>query len=209
MLSLLFPRCQLANQVFEYPSAVFVAVKLIEAGAGWSQQHYIARTGRFTGPLDRGLQRPDTCDLSSLRLRLDLSGSRANGIDALHSLVEQRIQHTVVAALVLAAQNEMDAAGERLQRLDGRVNIGGFGIVVILDATDRGHILQAMLYRLELGNRATDLCGFDCGQHSDTDCRQYILQIVRALQRNLSDRHDLAVAMAVAPDYVLSADKRA
>src|ERR1039457_3757299 len=208
MLSLLFPRCQLANQVFEYPSAVFVAVKLIEAGAGWSQQHYIARTGRFTGPLDRGLQRPDTCDLSSLRLRLDLSGSRANGIDALHSLLEQRIQHTVVAALVLAAKNEVNAAGKRLQRFDGRVNVGGLRIVVILDAADRGHELQAMLHRFELGDRAPDLCRLDSHQHSHTNCREHIFQIVRALQRNLSDRHDLSVAMAVAPDYVLSADKR-
>src|ERR1017187_5858503 len=158
MLSLLFPRCQLANQVFEYPSAVFVAVKLIEAGAGWSQQHNIARTGRFASPLDRGLQRPGACDLSSLRLRLDFCGGCANGIDPLHSLLEQRIQHTVVAALVLAAKNEVDAAGKRLQRLDGRVNIGGFGIVVILDATDRSPELQAMLYRLELGNRAPNLC---------------------------------------------------
>src|ERR1017187_1052274 len=145
MLSLLFPRCQLANQIFEDPSAVFVAVKLIKAGAGWSQQHYIARTGRFTRALDCGLERPDACDLSSLRLRLDLSGSRANGIDALHSLLEQRIQHTVVAALVLAAKNEVDAAGKRLQHFDGRVNVGGLRIVVILHPANTGQELQALL----------------------------------------------------------------
>src|SRR5664280_779038 len=142
MLSLLFPRCQLANQIFENPSAVLVAVKLIEAGASWSQQHYIARTGRFTRALYCGLERPDACDLSPSRLRLDFCGGCANGIEALHSLFEQRIQHTVVAALVLAAKNEVDATGKRLQRLDGRIHIGGFGIVVILDATDRSHELQ-------------------------------------------------------------------
>src|ERR1039458_8456911 len=183
MLSLLFPRCQLANQVFEYPSAVFVAVKLIEAGASWSQQYYIARTDRFASPLDCGLQRPDARDLSSLRLRLNLCGSRADGVHALHSLLEQRIQHTVVAALVLAAKNEVDAAGERLQRLDGRVNIGGFGIVVILDAANRSHELQAMLHRFELGDRAPNLCRLDSGQHSDTNCCEHIFEIVRALQR--------------------------
>src|SRR5664280_1267426 len=118
MLSLLFPRCQLANQIFENPSAVLVAVKLIEAGASWSQQHYIARTGRFTRALYCGLERPDACDLSPSRLRLDLGGGRTNGIDALHSLLEQRIQHTVIAAFVFAAKNEVNVAGKRLQRLD-------------------------------------------------------------------------------------------
>src|ERR1035437_787095 len=208
MLSLRFPRCQLANQIFEDPSAVFVAVKLIEAGTGRSQQHYIGLTGRFTRALDCGLQRPDACDLGSLRLRLDLSGSRADGVHALHSLLEQRIQHTVVAALVLAAKNQVNAPGKRLQRLDGRVNVGGLRIVVILDATDRSNVLQTMLDRLERGDRAPDLCRLDSRQHSDTDCREHIFEIVRALQGNLARRHNLAVAMAVAPDYEPSADKR-
>src|ERR1019366_10165096 len=64
-----------------------------------------------------------------------------------------------------------------------------------------------MLDCFELGDCAANLCGLNCGQHSDTDCRQYILQIVRALQRNLLGRHDLAIAMAVAPDYVPSTDE--
>src|ERR1700687_1728515 len=103
MLSLLFPRCQLANEVFEAPSTVFVTVKLIEAGTGRSQQHYIAGTGGLASALDRGLKRPHACDLGSLRLRLDLGGRRTDGVHALHPLLEQRIQHAVIAALVLAA----------------------------------------------------------------------------------------------------------
>src|ERR1035437_3145072 len=208
MLSLLVLRCQLANQVLEDPSAVFIAVKLIEAGTGRSQQHYIARTGGFAGALDRVLERPDAYDLSSSHLRLNLCRCRADGVHPLHSLFEQCIQHAVVAALVLATKNEVNAAGERLQRLNGRVHIGGFGIVVVLNATDRSHELQAMLYRFELRDRATDLCRLDSGQHSDTDCREHIFEIVRALQRNLLRRHDLAVAATVAPDYVPSAHER-
>src|ERR1019366_6497782 len=98
-------------------------------GAGWSQQHNIARTGRFASPLDRGLQRPDARDLSSLRLRLDLGGGRTDGVHALHSLLEQRIQYAVVAAFVFAAKNEVNAAGKRLQRLNGGVDISSLGIV--------------------------------------------------------------------------------
>ncbi len=64
-----------------------------------------------------------------------------------------------------------------------------------------------MLDRFELGDRAPDLCWLDSGQHSDADCRQHVLHVVRALQRNLLGRHDLALAMLVAPDYVPSADE--
>ena len=72
--------------------------------------------------------------------------------------------------------------GKRLQRLDGGIDIGGFGIVVVLDAANCGHKFQAMLHRLEFGDRVADLLRLESGQHSDAHRGQHVLQVVRALQ---------------------------
>ena len=52
LFALLLPRRQVPDQIFEDPSAMFVIVELIEAGAGRSQQHHVAAVAaslaRFT-----------------------------------------------------------------------------------------------------------------------------------------------------------------
>ncbi len=55
----------------------------------------------------------------------------------------------VVAVLVLAAQDDPQPAGKRVDGLQRRVHIGGFGIVVLSDAVDLAHEFQAMLHRRE------------------------------------------------------------
>ena len=44
----------------------------------------------------------------------------------------KRIQHGVVAALVFAAEDQVNAAGERFERLDGGIDVRGLGVVVVL-----------------------------------------------------------------------------
>ena len=123
-------------------------------------------------------------------LALDFFSGRADGVDRLHTLLEQRTQQGVVGVFVLAAEDEMDAAGKRSERLHGGVHIGRFRIVVVGDAGNVSNKLETMLDRVEdldcLGDgflrNTGELCRADGGQH--------ILDIVVALQRNAAHRHN-------------------
>src|SRR5208337_3966214 len=114
----------------------------------------------------------------------------------------------VIAAFVLAPKNEVNPGGEGLESFDGRVHVGRFRIVVVVDSTHRGDILQTMLDRLEPGGRFPNLSRIDASQHSDTDSRQHVLDVVRTFQRNLADWHDLALAFFIAPDNALPTCER-
>src|SRR5271157_956419 len=64
-----------------------------------------------------------------------------------------------------------------------------------------------MLDGFKLANRAADLCRLDPHQHSHANSRQHVLNVVRALQRDLADRHDLALGPPIAPDNALPANE--
>ena len=66
-----------------------------------------------------------------------------------------------------------------------------------------------MLDGFEFRDRPTNLFRLDFGQHPDADSGQHVFEIVRALQRNLCDEHNLAIDLAIAPDYVPTPNKRA
>src|SRR5208337_3318869 len=125
------------NYLFEHSAAVLVALELIEAGAGWSQKNDIARRGGFTGAPDGVFQSFRMFHFgSTLNLRFDLGGRGPYRVHALHSLPQQVAEHGVVAALILAAENQVqmrrNVRRERFQRLDRGVNVRGFRVV---DAT--------------------------------------------------------------------------
>ena len=91
----------------EHLPAMLVVAKLIEAGAGRSQQHDIAglaarwpRASRLS-PGSRRARSP----AAALDLGLDLVRRRADRVNALHPLPQQFVQHGIVAALILAAKN--------------------------------------------------------------------------------------------------------
>ncbi len=136
-------------------------------------------------------------------------GGRSDGIHAAHALGEQRVENAVVAALVLAAQDDVDAAGEGLQGLDGGVHVGRLGVVVIVDPGDGGHKFQAVLDRLEVLDRGANPGSFDTGKRAHHHCRQHIFEIMRALQSDLAARHHRPLAALIAEDNLAAADKRA
>ena len=103
----------------------------------------------------------------------------------------QRLQLAVVAVLVLAAEDEVNVGRKRFQRLDRRVHVGGLGVVVVLHAAQRGDVLQAMLHGAEILDRAANRRRLHSGGHADGDGGQHVFHVVRALQRNLGERHDL------------------
>src|SRR5215472_926309 len=120
-------RGQGKHQLPKDAAAVLVVVKLVEAGAGRRQQHDIARGGGLKGLADRALDGAGAQQgRRSLDLRGDLIGGGADQVGAPGAGTQQRVEDRVVAALVLASQDNVDVAGEGFQGLHRGVNIGGF-----------------------------------------------------------------------------------
>src|SRR5580700_1790467 len=100
---------QAAHNLLKHLSALLIILELIEARTGRSQQHYISRLRHDVGPVHRILQGFRMYDLDTSNLRFDLGRRRADRVHALHPLPQQVVEHAIVAALVFAAKNQMDA----------------------------------------------------------------------------------------------------
>src|SRR5947208_5401414 len=112
------PRGELLDDPLERFSAMFEAGELVEAGARRSQQNRVARSGMTVGVTDSGIQRAGVDQRHGpANLIGDLPGRRADQQPGA-CLRDQRLaERAVVEALVLAAQDHPQAAGERSQRL--------------------------------------------------------------------------------------------
>src|SRR5581483_2694008 len=196
-------------QFFEHAPAVLVVFELVEAGAGGGEEDDVAGSGRFGSLFDCHLEGTGTQDVGGARdLRFDFFGGGADGVHALGALAEQRREHGVVAALVLAAEDHVQIGGERFQGFDGGVNVGGLGVVVVIHAGDGGDVLQPVLDRLEFPDRAANAAGLAGDDHADAGGGQHVFQIVRAFQRDFVNRQDGGLAAVVAMDDLAVAHER-
>ena len=112
------------------------------------------------------------------------------------------MQHGVVAAFVLAAQNNQDASGKSFERLLRGVHVGGFRIVVITHPANFSDELEAMLdsskraHALGDGRRpraSKGRCGYGC---------QNVFDVVRAGQGNIAEFEDRFLHTFVAKQNV-------
>src|SRR6267378_6564548 len=86
-------------------------------------------------------------------LRFNLCGGRSNCVHTLDALPKQIVQHGVVAAFVLATENQVNIGREGLESLDGGVDIGSLRVVVVIDAGDLGDEFQPVLDGFEIPDR--------------------------------------------------------
>src|ERR1700681_261926 len=112
------------HRLFEHSAAMFVALELIKAGTSWSEKNHVASHRRFAGAPDSVFQSFRMVDFGgALNLRFDLGASGPDGVHALHPLPQQFMEQGIVAALILAPENQvqmrMIVRRERFQRLDG------------------------------------------------------------------------------------------
>src|SRR3954447_13332682 len=91
----------------------------------------------------------------------------ADRVHLLDAVTQERIHKCVVAVLVLATKDEVDVARKRLDGLDGGVNIGRLGVVVVIDACNRGDVLQPMLNCLKFAHSVANAHGVATAQSSD------------------------------------------
>src|SRR5438132_4665140 len=101
------------HQRFEDFAPVLVISKLVEAGAGGSQQHDISRLGIGACTLHGVVERFGMHNLGRVfNLRFNLLCCCADCIDALYSLAQKIVEDGVVAAFVFSSENKMDVRGK-------------------------------------------------------------------------------------------------
>src|SRR5579884_1242567 len=182
------------HHVFEDSPPVLVIFKLIEAGAGGCEEDDVTLFRCRGRTPDSSFQGFGVDDLGgSGDLRLDFLCRRTDGVHALDALAQEIVQDRVIAALVFAAEDHVDVAGERFERLDGCIHIGGLGVIVEIYAVDGGHVLEAVLDGFEFLHGFADAVGLAADQRPYADGREDIFQIVRTLEANLTDGHDFHV----------------
>jgi hypothetical protein len=91
---------------------------------------------------------------------------------------------------VLASKDEVNAAGECRDGLQRGINVGGLGVVVVLDTVDGGHEFEPVLDGLEALDGAANGFGRDSGEPGGADRRQDVFDVVRTLKRNGLDPPD-------------------
>ena len=91
---------------------MLVTPELVKTGTCGRQQDHIPRLSNRIRFPQSTLQSLSVNHLSAFNLRLDLLRRGANRIHALHPLPKQLVKNQVVAALILAAKNQMDVRGK-------------------------------------------------------------------------------------------------
>jgi hypothetical protein len=136
--------------LLEDPAAVFVVFKLIEARTGRGQQNHVAGNGFAGGFADRSLERARFDHAGHpANLLFDLFRCRADGVNGFDPCAQQSMQLRVVRVFILPAEDQVNVTGKGGDGFRGRVHIGGFGIVVVIDTMNGGHEFQTMLDGVE------------------------------------------------------------
>ena len=98
--------CKPVNELLENAAAMFVIFKLVEAGACGREQDNVAGLRRARSDFHRAMQCPRTFDGDAAGdLAFDFLGGSADEQGKNCLFTQRRLQNRVVAALVLAAEN--------------------------------------------------------------------------------------------------------
>ena len=105
-----------ANEFLEDMSAMLVILKLVEAGAGRSENHDVARLGGMCGDLHGAVQGDGAFDGHAAGdLLFDFVRGGANQQSKNGFFAQGLLQDGVVAALVFSAENDQDAARKSVE----------------------------------------------------------------------------------------------
>ena len=177
---------EIPDELLKDASAMLVTLKLVEARAGGSQQDRVAGLRAFGGDFHgarhgaRPLHGNDAAEL-----RFDLVRGAADQQHHARVPPQRVAQNGVVAALVLAAENHQHISGEGVQRLERGVHVGGFGIVEIFHAGNRGDELNPVLHSREAAHALRDRGGLDSHQLRGCGRGQNIFNVVISAQSDI------------------------
>src|SRR3954447_3896775 len=157
----------LPGQAAERLAAVLVVAKLTEAGTGRREQHSLTGARGCSGGVDGGIQRTRSL-VSNLR-HVERGRDRVRGLSDQIDARDRRGGDGVregreVGALQRSAEDQVDAARERGEALNGGVGVRRLGVVHVLDAAGARDGLEPVGQRRELAQRAVDAVGPGAGR---------------------------------------------
>src|ERR1700744_1510463 len=130
---------------------MLVILELVETGTSGSEKDNVSGHGGCRGMLDGVFESLGMVDFGSgLYVGFDFGGGSTDGIHAFDAGAEQVVENSVIAALVFATQDEMNVGGEGCEGFDGGVDVGGLGVIVVIDAGDFGYEFEAVLDGFEV-----------------------------------------------------------
>ena len=149
---------QLEDELFEDAATMFVILKLVKTCASWREENDVAALCGVRRNFYSALQRPRALDSDAVRdLVLDFLGSGTDEKGKNRFFAKRLLQHGVVAAFVLSAENDEDASGKCVKRLERGVDVGRLRVVVIEDAAQFGNKFETVFDARERANRFANL----------------------------------------------------
>src|SRR5579872_565620 len=122
---------QCVHQLLENFAAVLVVLELVEAGARRGEQNGIARVAVLEPVCDGRIERLHVHQRRrTLQRAADLARRGADQKGGMRLGGQRLAQQRIIQTLVLPAQDDPKAAGERIDRFQGRIHAGGFRVVV-------------------------------------------------------------------------------
>ncbi len=135
----------LRDQLFENAAAVFVIFELIEAGTGRGEQNRVAGLNVPRSDVQSLLQGSGIFEGDGIaEISGDFFGRFADKQREARAFVQQLAERSVGAAFIAAAENDHQRSGKSFDGFDRGVDVGRFGIVVILHAGKFGDEFEAM-----------------------------------------------------------------
>src|SRR5205823_12864773 len=130
-------------------------LKLVKARTGRRQEDSIAWHGQVVGPPYGYFQVVGVNDFNcSLEVCGDFVCGCTNQEDFADLVFEQGAERRVGRALVLSPENQMNAMVEGGQRLGGRIDAGGLGVVIELDAMNLANKFEPVFDASEFAHRS-------------------------------------------------------
>src|SRR6202012_562293 len=114
--------------------------------------------------------------------------------------LEEFAKRGVIASFVFASEDYPKVAWKRIERFQGGIDAGGFGIVIEADSVELGDELQAMLDSFEGLHGACDLRGRNSRDSGGRGGSHYILGVVHTGNRDFGTRHEPLDFAAGEPD---------
>src|SRR6202171_3396010 len=162
---------------------MFVVLKLVEASASWREQDDIARSRRTRCNLDRALNGSCLLDRHAPgNLLPDLFRCSTNEKRQNSFFAQRLLQYGVVAALILASENDQNSSGKCIQRFQRGVHVGSFRIVVITHTANFCDKLKPVLDSSERTHANSNPCSIHARKSRRYHRCQNIFQIVFAYE---------------------------
>jgi hypothetical protein len=106
---------------------------------------------------------------------------------------QRQAERAVIAVLVLATQNHPQAAGKRVDRFESRIDIGGLGVVIPIDASPTSDELEPVLDSGETFHGRNNSIQIRSGEPRGRNGGHHVGDVVPPAEGDLGSRHDQAL----------------